>query len=223
MTAGATGLRRAKLSRAPARRRQLAWVALLSLSCWGAAAADGPGSASGERARIDAERRSVETRFSQAQAACQGRFMLTSCLDAARHERRLALDRLQRQQLAIDDIARRERAALRRQALQNRSIDPPRPSAPAQTPPAGPAGMLAREAAPAGSATARHRATLPSPSSAATPVSAAAAQRNQADFLKRQQEAQDHRDAVLERNAQQDARHPPAAGLPVPPVAPASR
>ena len=196
----------------PVRRWQIArWVLglLLVLPCLGAVQAAESGPADGERARIEAERRSVEARYAQAQASCQGRFLLTPCLDDARSERRVALDRLQRRQLEIDDLARRERVAQRLQALQQRSPG----SAVAPTLQVSPA---LQDAAPLASASARHRAVLPAPADAA--AASAAAQRKQADFLQRQRQAQAHRDAVLRRNADQDVRRPPAAGLPVPPA-----
>jgi hypothetical protein len=83
-----------------------------------------------ERKRIAAERAMVEQRFSAAQGVCQTRFMVTDCLDRARAERRQAVDQLQRQTLLLDDAKRRERAALRLQAIQRRDAEaPPRQTA----------------------------------------------------------------------------------------------
>jgi colicin import membrane protein len=208
-------------------------AALLLFSTHAAKSAE-PGSVEDGHARIEAERRVVEAHFTRAQAACQGRFLLTRCLDAARDERRLALDKLQRQQLEIDDLARRERAAKRRQMLQKRdpgrgSSSPaasvkPLPALPTMPVPVG-APML--EAVPAAalsaSPPARHRAVRRPPPPASVPADSASAaaleKRKQADYLKRQQDVQAHRESVLERNARQDALSKPAAGLPVPPAA----
>ncbi len=194
----------------PQRRWRLArWARgmLMVLPCCSAVLAAETGTADGERERIDGERSSVEARYVQARAACQGRFLLTPCLDGARSDRRVALDRLQRRQLEIDDIVRRERVAQRLQALQERSPGPALPSLLR-------AGPALPDAAPAASASARHRVVLPAPADAS--VALAAAQRKQADFLQRQRQAQAHRDAVQQRNADQDAQRPPAASLPVP-------
>ncbi len=183
-----------------------------------------------ERAAIDTERRRVEISFDVANAACQGRFLLTQCLDEARTTRRLALDDLQRRQLTLDDAARRARSAQRLQTLQARARElglaassPVAASAPSS--PGLPVRRLQRPVlqrdtvAPDLPGSAASTATDARPSAAAA---SAQAQRNRAAYLQRQQQATAHRDAVLERNARQDAGKPPAAGLPVPAAAPAS-
>jgi hypothetical protein len=188
---------------------------------------------------IGTERRQVEATFGSAEAACQGRFLLTQCLDEARTTRRLALDGLQRRQLALDDAARRERSAQRLKAFQARAreLGPAEPPTTAASSPVSPGipgspasrGLTVRRVdrpverapdapdLPAAAGTTGTRAQPPA-AAASTQV-----QRNQAAFLQRQQQAAAHRDAVLQRNARQDASKPPAAGLPVPAAAPASR
>lgn len=79
---------------------------------------------SAERGAIDAERRQVAASYDLAKAVCQGRFMLTQCLNDARNARRLALNNLQRKQ-TLDEAARRERSAKRLLIMQT----PARPSA----------------------------------------------------------------------------------------------
>jgi len=184
-----------------------------------------------ERGAINAERRQVETSFDVANAACQGRFLLTQCLDEARTTRRLALDKLQRRQLTLDDAARRERSAQRLQTLQARAreLGPSASSAstPAASAPASP-GVTVRQAQQPVEQRALVAPDLPTaaanPATGARPSAASAqAQRNQAAYLQRQQQAAAHRDAVLARNARQAAIKPAAAGLPVPASAPASR
>ena len=214
-------------------------------STWAAGPPEAPVAAdrSAERAAIDAERRQVAASYDLDKAECQGRFMLTQCLDDARNTRRLALDNLQRRQLTLDDAARRERSVKRLQIMQAR-VRELRPasaavaaaSVAAASAPAGPASSglavqpavraVVRPVVRATTAPDSPAATAPTP--AATPVrsSAAAAStqalRNQAAYLQRQQQATAHRDAVLARNARKDASKPPAAGLPVPAAAPAS-
>ena len=213
---------------APAVLGRLALSALVLQSCSGVTAAEQDGPGAGGRERIAAERQAVDARFKQAQGACEGRFLLTPCLDAARSERRLALDRLRKQQLEIDDAGRRDRAAKQRQALQNRDAESAQPVR-------LPRAAAGPDPAPTASAAARHRAVLPPPGAPGPapgsapalvgPTAAAAQQvkRNRADYLNRQHEAQAHREAVLARNARQDAQRAPSTGLPVPPAAPASR
>lgn len=198
-----------------------------------------------ERERIAAERREVEATFNAAQTACQSRFLLTQCLDQAREQRRLAMDSLQRRQLEIDDLARRERSAQRLQALQQRvaagvtaagtaaGTASGAVAAPMAAPASGPEPGLAAQSQPASAPvrliTRPRTRTEPESRSATKPaaarpalgaaVAASAAQRaqrSQADFQRRQHEADAHRAAVLARNQRQDADRPPAAGLPVP-------
>ncbi|OYU99946.1 MAG: hypothetical protein CFE45_11060, partial [Burkholderiales bacterium PBB5] len=52
---------------------------------------------------------------------CEKRFLVTECLDAARAERRQALDQLQRQQVVLDEARRRERAAQRQRDIETRA------------------------------------------------------------------------------------------------------
>ena len=202
-----------------------------------------------ERERIAAERREVEATFNAAQTACQSRFLLTQCLDQAREQRRLAMDSLQRRQLEIDDLARRERSAQRLQALQQRAAAgvtgagtaaltavltaSGAVAAPMAAPASGREPGLAAQSQPASapvrlitgprtrtepesrSAT-KPAAARPALGAAAAASAAQRAQRSQADFQRRQHEADAHRAAVLARNQRQDADRPPAAGLPVP-------
>ena len=191
-----------------------------------------------ERVTIDAERRRVEASFVVAHAACQGRFLLTQCLDQARTTRRLALDDLQRRQLTLDDAARRERSAQRLETLQARASELGRAaSTPAPTAAPSPTAassatspglpvpqvqrpvLKQRTVAPDLPGAAASAATVPRPPAAAASVQS---QRNRAAYLQRQQQAAAHRDAVLGRNARQDAGKPPAASLPVPAAAPVS-
>lgn len=210
-----------------------------------AAAAAGPAeaAAAAEHARIAAERQAVEARFARAQAECRQRFLVTDCLEAARAERRAALAPLQRQRMVLDDARRRERAAERLRAIQARArtLDtraeaPSAPlrrqprKAPAAAPtPAGAAAAAgsasaAAAAAPASAAALRQaRPAAATPARRATPektekstAAAQQAQRQRDSQQQREQAALAHAEAVRQRNARQDAKRPPAAGLPVP-------
>ena len=74
-----------------------------------------------EHARINAERAEVQKRTAVAEAACYQNFVVTSCLAAARAERRKVLSDLKRQEVALNDAERRERAEREVQSLQERT------------------------------------------------------------------------------------------------------
>jgi len=159
-----------------------------------------------ERERIAAERAAAQVRYRQAMDACTALIAITACQDRARADRRQALERLDADQAALDERQRRERADARRAAIEQR--------------------RAARDLAPAASA-AERGAPAPTSSTPLFPARpepaadrASAAARHEADALaryrERQQRAQAHQLEVQRRNAEQDARHPPAAGLPVP-------
>ena len=166
-----------------------------------------------ERGRIATERRAAETRYAWAQADCQTRFVVTECLDAARAERRQALDGLQKRQLVLDDARRRERATERltvqraRAAEQAKAASAPLPLQ-AGTPAAGASKLAPAAVRPDRSAEAAAAA------SATRQTEAAAAQRHRAAYDQRQQAARQHQQALAARNARQDAVKAPAAGLP---------
>ena len=191
---------------------RLVWLVVAATTTGMAAGQESDDAA--ERARIAAERRAVQVRFDSQRAACSGRFVVTDCLDAARAERRQALDQLQRQQAVLDEARRRERAARRQQAIETGAVSadardaqpllPPRVAASAATP----APRRASAAAPA------------NPSASA----AVQAQRRRVIYEQRQAAAREHQRAVEERNARQDALQKPAAALPLPaPASAASR
>ncbi len=87
-----------------------------------------------ERDLLAQVRLAIEAQFSQAEIACQPKFLMTACLDAARAERRRALAAVQRQQLVQDDAQRRARAADRLRTFQalgreTAALDAPLPAA----------------------------------------------------------------------------------------------
>jgi colicin import membrane protein len=184
-----------------------------------------------EQGAIDVERRQVEASQDRAKLACQGRLLLTQCLDEARGTWRLPQDKLQRRQLAQGDADRRERAAQRLQALQARAHLLTQAAAAygaASTPTrrSRAVRLVGREVGSAPAAPALPAAVTATGTGARASAQAASAQaqalRNQVAYWRRQQQASGHRAAVLERNWRQDASKPPAAGLPVPAAAPVS-
>jgi colicin import membrane protein len=162
-----------------------------------------------ERDRIAAERAAVNARFAEQERACQEKFVVTACVDAARKEQRQTLMRLKRAETVLDEAERRETAARRRQASQERAAvqgarasepvaegpqpatrNPPAPNPPAALPPRRPASSAAEQRA--------------------------AEQRNEAAFEARARAAQAHRDTVARRNAQRASEGKAGAPLPVP-------
>jgi colicin import membrane protein len=165
--------------------------------------------ASLERGRIVAERQAAAARFAEQERDCAERFVVTSCVDAARKEQRATLTRLRRAEQALDDVERREAAQRRRVELarlaaahdarasepapsEHRAAELPRPTA---NPPASP------------------HAQAPASTTAEKQV---VEQRNEAEFANRQRAARAHRDEVVRRNAQRASGGKVAAPLPVP-------
>lgn len=168
---------------------------------------------SDELARIQGERRDVAARFTAASSACQAQFIVTSCLDQARHDRRAALEDLNRQQQVLNDAQRRDRAAQRAQSIAQKAEQADaRDQAPAASP-SEPATAAAAASAPSGRAEkAKRKKTRAAPD-------ARKAERAE----RRRLEAEQHRRDVEKRNAEAQRKRPPAAGLPVPGVASAPR
>ena len=119
-----------------------------------------------ERERIAAERAAVNARFAEQERACQEKFVVTACVDAARKEQRMTLMRLKRAEIVLDEADRRETAARRRQASQERAAvqgarasepvaearpagtrNPPAPNPPAAPHPHRPASSAAEQRA----------------------------------------------------------------------------
>lgn len=64
----------------------------------------------GERSRIQAERTREEALNVKEEVACYARFAVTNCLRQVRVHRREALDKLRRQELALNDAERKQKA-----------------------------------------------------------------------------------------------------------------
>ena len=181
-----------------------------------------------ERERIEADRAAAEARYGERTRACGERFIVTSCVDDAKHERRETLSRLRLEQNQLDDVLRKARAAERTEAIRKRAAAEtqraregasPEPREPARRPSAE------RHLGKPEGATAN---VLPSP--ARSPRAAGSApregvsraedeSRSRATFDAAQRDAEAHRVEVEQRNAQHAAKHKPAAPLPLPPGA----
>ncbi len=182
---------------------------LLAGAAIGLAAAAAPDEAA-QRARLERERAAAETRYQQALQACSGSFALTNCQERARAERRKTFDRLDAEEADLDAAQRRRRAEERQREIERNAAQRPAASAAATEPrphaPPAPTPVFPKVAPPA-------------------PQSASAAAKREAETLERYRQRQEraaaHKAEVERRNAEQDAKRPPAPGLP--PAPPASR
>jgi colicin import membrane protein len=190
-------------------------LALASLACHDIAGAQDPGSVVVERRRIDEQQAQARALFAQEERECQARFAVTACVDDVRQRHRDAMASLKRQAIVLDDAERRERAALRAQAIRDRiSAEEARqrqpigaPREPRATPSIAPIETQGKPptARPASS----QRGT-------SDPQRQAREARSRATFDASQAEAREHREAAERRAAQRQKNRRPAAPLPTP-------
>ena len=162
-----------------------------------------------ERARISRERAEAQIRFEQRQRECAQRFAVTPCVEEARAEHRQATIQLRRQEAVLDEAQRRQRAAARLAAIEEKrraeaqrsaTPRPARSAAPMQVrPPRAPASAA--------------RAAAPAASGAET---AQQEQRKRTQFEARQREARLHREESQRRRAEREAAGKASAPLPDP-------
>jgi len=178
--------------------------------------------AAAERERIARERAEVQAALSKQEAACQERFVVTPCVEAARKAEREALARLRRQEVLLDEQQRKQRAAERAQAIRNSiSADEARRRDESATATASaPVRVERAELVETPSRVERARRELPV---AERPTDAAARRTAEQEHIERyeadRRAAQAHREAVEQRNAKRAASGKAAAPLPVPPGA----
>ncbi|HET7525106.1 MAG TPA: hypothetical protein VFK10_04115 [Burkholderiaceae bacterium] len=193
----------------------------LALAAVAVRAADAePPSDKARREQINAERAAAQARYEQAIAECERGFVVTSCVNQAKAERRAALDRLSREQMALDDAQRKRRAEQRRQQIAEKRAQQAQEAAAARDAASSPAPQVRtprQPAAPASGAKAARRAE-PHSSDAAAATAAEATERA-SDAQERRERAQAHEEAVRKRNAERAAQRPPAAPLPLPDAA----
>lgn len=193
-----------------------------------------------ERGLIKAEREQTEQTYAQRSAECRRRFLEASCEIEANTARRHALAQLGEREAAVDQVERRQRAAERLERIRDKqegSAARGREAAAAQRREDG-NGRAAREQRKASDSEAAARAQAVEAPLAPTlrqrrpPLSCPAG--TSADgakcvgspskleveaFRQKQLEAQRHREAVEQRNAQREAARkgkPPPRPLPIP-------
>jgi colicin import membrane protein len=172
-----------------------------------------------ERARIKSERAKVEAAYAQRERDCRTRFVVTSCIEEARRDRRQSLEGLRLQQEVLDEQQRKQRAAQRmdeirakvggEEAKRQETDAATRRTEKQRADVAGrPASGSASSAVPAQRSAAQPLTTRQTPGEEA---------RHAAEYEQRQQEAQTHRDEVARRNAERAAKgKAPAKPLPLP-------
>jgi hypothetical protein len=204
---------------------RLSFVLLLLLSsvatrpAWAISPADD----AAERQRIAAEQAEVEKAYATREAECRRRFIVTSCLDAARRDRREAVERLRQQEVVLDEAQRKQRAAQRIEEIRSKvSADEAKrreAEARVQAREAKQQEQAARVEAAASAASAPSAAAAASaPVRARTPTTKRPVDAEKAAqaYEKRQQQAQEHRAAVEQRNAERAAKGKPSKPLPAP-------
>jgi colicin import membrane protein len=187
-----------------------AWwaVGLLIAPAW---AADAPADELQRRDRLGAERAAAQARYDAAARECQNAFAVTGCMEQAKSERRRTLDRIVREEAALDDAQRRRRADERRQRITQKQQ-----AAAARAAASAPDMRLRapRKVAPPASAPRPQRHAEPR-SPQAEAAEAAAASERAAQAQRRRERAAAHEEAVRRRNEQDRAAgKPPAAPLP---------
>lgn len=198
-----------------------------------------------DREAIAKARAEAQARYSDRDRECRTHFIVTSCLEEAKRERRQTLDQLRARQLMADEARRRQRTDERKAELSAKAAEDAKRDAER-------AGSATRSTSPAASeilstdglrserrpepvppspgqgASASKRSSRPSaPAVAVKPDKAAQAREareasSRAAFELRQRQAAEHRGEVAERVARQTAEKKPSAPLPVASAASAS-
>jgi hypothetical protein len=214
----------------------------LTVALAGAIPAGAMAAVEAERGRLAAERAAIESRYSARERECRERFVVTSCVDDARRERRQGLDALRARQIQLDEARRRDRAADRSAELAAKAVedaqrdrerearaaaqarrDPPRSLEPRRE---TSAGNGASQAARRGPSLDRAGTKVEGGSAKTVPAETAATrrereERHRATFESRQRAAEAHRREVDDRAAERLKDRPAAAPLAVPASVPA--
>lgn len=191
----------------------LAWTAGL-----GTAIAQESGRPAVERRRIAEQQTQARALFAQEERECQVRFAVTACVDEARKRHRDAMAALSRQSAVLDDTERRQRAALRAQAIRDRiSTEATRQRLPnaAVREPRSSSSRVPAETRGNSSVTSK---SAESSSGSLDPQREVREARSRTTFQARQTAAKEHREAAERRAAQRQKNRSPAAPLPTPPA-----
>lgn len=168
------------------------------------------------RAEIQAERDAAEALYRQRVQECDARFVVSSCVEAARKERHDTLKRLGSRQAALDDAEREERAAERREAIAQKEREEQARQREAQA--RMRSGETQRDAAGARGTPPAARESPPHPGKPPLSAQERAAQEARARnaFALKQLQAEARRQETERRNAEHARKTKPAAPLPDP-------
>jgi colicin import membrane protein len=210
-------------------------AALLTTIALAAAAVVPARAEDSERAKIAQERADIEARYAERERECRTRFVVTSCVDDAKRDRRRGLDALRARQLNLDEELRHERTEARRAELATKAAedarrDQERAARAASAPPGGRSAAKPLEPRhDAASNTDRQpggphdQPISPADRLGVKPTQRGTAEerqareeRSRAAYEARQRAAEEHRRAVTEKTAKRLQEHPPAAPLPLP-------
>jgi len=202
--------------------------------------------------RISAERAAANARYAEQERECRTRFIVSSCIDAAKRERRQELDRLRARQIVVDEARRRERADTRRAELASKAAEDAKREADrsaraASAPASGAASQPPRgrllapgkvrgpalsasgsSGAASGAAASRPRTPGKALGLGGQPPASAAereaeAVRKRAAFEARQRKAAEHRDEAAAQAVRRMSTKTPASSLPAPGSASAAK
>lgn len=168
-----------------------------------------------ERERIARERSEATARHERQRRECEQRFAVTACVDEARAEHRQTMMGLRRQEALLDEAQRKQRAAERLAAIEQKTRQE---RGAASSPMQGRASAAEprRPRVPAMAAS-RPASTAAVAAAASTPDRREAESRSRARFDARQREAAARREAAEQRRIEREkSGKPPAAPLPDP-------
>ena len=195
-----------------------------------------------DRKRITEARTQADAELAAQEVACQTRFAVTPCLLDAREKHRTIVEPLRRDQLTLDERERQQRAADRREHLSRKAAAKRESASGAAAASAAPEASdtgtrtnapplpirpRLRSAAASGAEASAESASAPASepppakvrrahsAKRLTPAPDSSAVQRAED---RVQQAEERRARVLARNAERNAKKPPAAPLPVPGV-----
>lgn len=165
------------------------------------------------RERIAAERRQADAQLATRRWDCSHRFVVTACMNEARAEHRSTLERLGREEEALNSAVRHARAAQRLEIIREKTESLARAGAASATPTRSPSPLPVQRPA---AAAASSNAGAPAVRGQGRAEADRAAARRAAATQARREEAEREQ----ARHAQQRAERPTAAPLPPYPAIP---
>jgi colicin import membrane protein len=208
-------------------------LALAAATLLASATAQSTPAEDAERAKLLQERATIDSQYASRIAECQQRFVVTSCVEDAKRDRRHGLDGLRSRQIALDEVRRKERSAARRSELSANAAEQAKREAAKAIRPAAAASEPSgrdeptrthepqRPSAGRGSSAKRQAGVVDRASAskgAGGADRAAKESRSRATFEARQQHAAEHREEVADKAAKRLQGHRPATPLPIPKV-----